>query len=276
MPIGKFVEYEDADADVRAVYDDIMATRGVDWINNFWKALAQDPATLKRTWESIKQVMAPGALDPLSKEMIYVAISVANVRVLHQLAYGRRPRQGDDRRGVGGTDGGDRHGQRGQCAGHRLAGGSRRQTAPRRAGRQVAMPIGNKVEYGDASPEVRAVYDDIMETRKLRWIANFWKVIAQDPATLKRTWESMKQTMGEGEIDPMIKELIFVAVSVANGCEYCSVAHTASARAKGATPQILAEAFAVMGMANETNALATAWQVEVDERLREAARGGKS
>jgi AhpD family alkylhydroperoxidase len=82
--------------------------------------------------------------------------------------------------------------------------------------------------------------------------------------------------MGEGEIDPMIKELIFVAVSVANGCEYCSVAHTASARAKGATPQILAEAFAVMGMANETNALATAWQVEVDERLREAARGGKS
>jgi AhpD family alkylhydroperoxidase len=138
------------------------------------------------------------------------------------------------------------------------------------------MPIGNKVEYGDASPEVRAVYDDIMETRKLRWIANFWKVIAQDPATLKRTWESMKQTMGEGEIDPMIKELIFVAVSVANGCEYCSVAHTASARAKGATPQILAEAFAVMGMANETNALATAWQVEVDERLREAARGGKS
>jgi AhpD family alkylhydroperoxidase len=138
------------------------------------------------------------------------------------------------------------------------------------------MPIGNKVEYGDASPEVRAVYDDIMETRKLRWIANFWKVIAQDPATLKRTWESMKQTMGEGEIDPMIKELVFVAVSVANGCEYCSVAHTASARAKGATPQILAEAFAVMGMANETNALATAWQVEVDERLREAARGGKS
>ena len=138
------------------------------------------------------------------------------------------------------------------------------------------MPIGNKVEYEGASEEVRAVYDDIMETRKLRWIADFWKVIAQDPATLKRTWESMKQTMGPGEIDPIAKELIFVAVSVANGCEYCTTAHTATARAKGATPEMLAEAFAVMGMASETNSLVTAWQVEVDERLREAARGGKS
>ena len=135
------------------------------------------------------------------------------------------------------------------------------------------MPIGNKVEYEDASPEVRAVYDDIMETRKLRWIADFWKVIAQDPATLKRTWESMKQTMGPGAIDPIAKELIFVAVSIANGCEYCTTAHTATARAKGATPEMLAEAFAVMGMAAETNALVTAWQVELDERLRAAARG---
>jgi AhpD family alkylhydroperoxidase len=136
------------------------------------------------------------------------------------------------------------------------------------------MPIGIKVEYEDASPEVRAVYDDIMETRKLRWIADFWKVLAQDPATLKRTWESMKQTMGPGEIDPIAKELIFVAVSIANGCEYCTVAHTATARAKGATPDIMAEAFAVMGMAAETNALVVAWQVELDDRLREAARGG--
>jgi AhpD family alkylhydroperoxidase len=135
------------------------------------------------------------------------------------------------------------------------------------------MPIGTKIEYEDASPEVRAVYDDIMETRKLRWIADFWKVIAQDPATLKRTWESMKQTMGPGEIDPIAKELIFVAVSIANGCEYCSVAHTATARARGATPEMLAEAFAVMGMASETNALVTAWQVELDDRLRDAARG---
>lgn len=138
------------------------------------------------------------------------------------------------------------------------------------------MPIGSKVEYEEASGEVRAVYDDIMETRKLRWIADFWKVIAQDPATLKRTWESMKQTMGPGKIDPIAKELIFVAVSIANGCEYCTTAHTATARAKGATPEMLAEAFAVMGMASETNALVTAWQVELDEKLREAARGAKS
>ncbi len=136
------------------------------------------------------------------------------------------------------------------------------------------MPIGIKVEYEDASPEVRAVYGDVMETRKLRWIADFWKVIAQDPATLKRTWEGMKQTMGPGEIDPIAKELIFVAVSVANGCEYCTVAHTATARARGATPDMLAEAFAVMSMAAETNALVIAWQVELDDRLREAARGG--
>jgi len=135
------------------------------------------------------------------------------------------------------------------------------------------MPIGTKIEYEDASPEVRAVYDDMKETRKLRWIADFWKVIAQDPATLKRTWESMKQTMGPGEIDPIAKELIFVAVSIANGCEYCSVTHTATARARGATPEMLAEAFAVMGMASETNALVTAWQVELDDKLRDAARG---
>jgi len=137
------------------------------------------------------------------------------------------------------------------------------------------MPIGKFVEYGEASDEVRAVYDDIMETRKLRWIADFWKVLAQDPATLKRTWESMKQTMGPGAIDPVAKELIFVAVSVANGCEYCINSHMAGARAKGMTDEMLAELIAVVGMANETNALVTAWQVEVDERLRRAAQGGK-
>jgi AhpD family alkylhydroperoxidase len=113
------------------------------------------------------------------------------------------------------------------------------------------MPIGNKVEYENACPEVRAVYDDIMETRKLRWIANFWKVIAQDPATLKRTWESMKQTMGPGAVDPVAKELVFIAVSIANGCDYCAIAHTATARANDATPEMLAETFTVMGMAAE-------------------------
>jgi AhpD family alkylhydroperoxidase len=137
------------------------------------------------------------------------------------------------------------------------------------------MPIGKFVEYEDASPEVRAVYDDIMETRKVDWINNFWKALAQDPATLKRTWESIKQVMAPGALDPLTKEMIYVAVSVTNGCEYCINSHTAGARAKGMTDEMLAELMAVVGMANETNALVTGWQVEVDEALRKAAQGSK-
>jgi AhpD family alkylhydroperoxidase len=138
-----------------------------------------------------------------------------------------------------------------------------------------AMPIGKFVEYEDASDEVRAVYDDIMETRKVDWINNFWKALAQDPAALKRTWESIKQVMAPGALDPLTKEMIYVAVSVTNGCEYCINSHTAGARAKGMTDEMLAELIAVIGMANETNALVTGWQVEVDEALRKAAQGGK-
>nr|AHM02044.1 alkylhydroperoxidase-like protein [uncultured miscellaneous Crenarchaeota group] len=137
------------------------------------------------------------------------------------------------------------------------------------------MPIGKFVEYEDASPEVRAVYDDIMETRKVDWINNFWKALAQDPATLKRTWESIKQVMAPGALDPLTKEMIYVAVSVTNGCEYCINSHIAGARGKGMTDEMLAELIAVIGMANETNALVTGWQVEVDEALRRAAQGGK-
>jgi len=137
------------------------------------------------------------------------------------------------------------------------------------------MPIGRFVEYEDASPEVRAVYDDIMETRGVDWINNFWKALGQDPATLKRTWESIKQVMAPGALDPLTKEMIYVAVSVTNGCEYCINSHTAGARAKGMTDEMLAELMAVIGMANETNALVTGWQVEVDEELRKAAQGSK-
>jgi AhpD family alkylhydroperoxidase len=137
------------------------------------------------------------------------------------------------------------------------------------------MPIGRFVEYEDASEEVRAVYDDIMATRGVDWINNFWKALAQDPATLKRTWESIKQVMAPGALDPLTKEMIYVAVSVTNGCEYCINSHMAGARAKGMTDEMLAELIAVIGMANETNALVTGWQVEVDERLRRAAQGGK-
>jgi AhpD family alkylhydroperoxidase len=124
------------------------------------------------------------------------------------------------------------------------------------------------IEYKDASPEVRAVYDDIMTTRKTDWINNFWKAIAHDPATLRRTWESIKQIMGPGAIDPLTKELIYVAVSVTNNCHYCIASHTASARNKGMTDEMFQELQAVIGMANETNKLVTGYQVEVDEQFK--------
>ena len=120
------------------------------------------------------------------------------------------------------------------------------------------------VEYDDAPPEVRAVYDDIMETRKTDWINNFWKVLANHPPTLARTWESIKQVMAPGALDPLTKELIYVAVSATNGCEYCIRSHTAGARRQGMSDPMLAELMAVVGMANETNALANGYAVEVD------------
>jgi AhpD family alkylhydroperoxidase len=127
------------------------------------------------------------------------------------------------------------------------------------------MPL---IEYEDASPEVRAVYDDIMETRQVDWVNNFWKALAVDPASLGRTWESVKQVMAPGALDPLTKELLYVAVSVTNGCEYCIASHTASARKKGMTDEQLAELLAVVGMANETNALATGYGVPVDDAFR--------
>jgi AhpD family alkylhydroperoxidase len=127
------------------------------------------------------------------------------------------------------------------------------------------MPL---IEYEDASPEVRAVYDDIMETRQVDWVNNFWKALAVDPVALRRTWESSKEVMAPGALDPLSKELLYVAVSVTNGCEYCIASHTAAARKKGMTDEQLAELLAVVGMANETNALATGYGVPVDEAFR--------
>ena len=127
------------------------------------------------------------------------------------------------------------------------------------------MPL---IEYEDASPEVRAIYDDIMETRQVDWVNNFWKALAVDPASLKRTWESAKEVMAPGALDPLTKELLYVAVSVTNGCEYCIASHSASARKKGMTEEQLAELLAVVGMANQTNALATGYGVPVDEAFR--------
>ena len=123
------------------------------------------------------------------------------------------------------------------------------------------------IEYADASPEVRAIYDDIMATRKTDWINNFWKAIAHDSPTLKRTWESIKQIMGPGALDPLTKELIYVAVSVANNCNYCIASHTASAVKKGMTREMFKELQAVIGMAAETNKLVTGYRVEIDKQF---------
>ena len=123
------------------------------------------------------------------------------------------------------------------------------------------------VEYAEASAEVRAVYDDIMATRKSDWVNNFWKVLAHDPANLKRTWEALKVVMGPGALDPLTKELIYIAVSATNGCEYCTYSHTASARAKGMTDAMLMEVLAVAGKANETNRLANALRPPVDPQF---------
>lgn len=125
------------------------------------------------------------------------------------------------------------------------------------------------VEYADASPEARAVFDDIMATRNTDYINNFWKALAHDPATLKRTWESVKQVMSPGgALDPLTKEMLYVAVSATNQCGYCIASHTASARKAGMTDEMFAELMAVVGMANETNRLASGYQVEIDDRFK--------
>ena len=124
------------------------------------------------------------------------------------------------------------------------------------------------IEYPDASPEVRAVYDDIMATRRTDWINNFWKALAHDPSTLRRTWESVKQIMGPGALDPLTKEMIYLAVSATNQCGYCIASHTAAARKAGMTDAMFSELMAVTGMANETNRLASGYQVEIDERFK--------
>ena len=123
------------------------------------------------------------------------------------------------------------------------------------------------IEYADASPEVRAVYDDIMATRKVDWVNNFWKVLAHDPPALQRIWSNIKQVMAPGTLDPLTKELIYLAVSVTNGCRYCIASHGAGARAKGMSEQQLSELMAVIGLANETNRLATGYDVPVDARF---------
>ena len=124
------------------------------------------------------------------------------------------------------------------------------------------------IEYADAPPEVRTVYDDIMATRQTDYINNFWKALAHDPATLKRTWESVKQIMAPGALDALTKEMVYLAISSSNGCGYCIASHTAAARKAGMTDAQFAELMAVVGMANETNRLVSGYQVEIDQRFK--------
>jgi len=130
------------------------------------------------------------------------------------------------------------------------------------------MSLVKLIEYRDAAPEVRAVYDDIMATRGTDWINNFWKALANDPAMLKRMWQNVKQVMAPGAIDPLVKEMIYVAVSATNGCEYCTYSHTASARNKGMTEEMFMELMAVAALANETNRLANGLQFPVDPQFK--------
>jgi len=124
------------------------------------------------------------------------------------------------------------------------------------------------IEYADALADVRAVYDDIMRTRGTDWINNFWKALANDPAQLKRIWESVKQVMAPGALDPLVKEMVYVAVSATNGCEYCTYSHTAAARRKGMSDAMFMELMAVVGLANETNRLSNGLRFPVDPQFR--------
>jgi AhpD family alkylhydroperoxidase len=130
------------------------------------------------------------------------------------------------------------------------------------------MALVKLIEYRDAPPAVKSVYDDIMKTRGVDWINNFGKALANDPRELARVWANVKQVMAPGALDPLLKEMIYVAVSATNGCEYCTYSHTAAARKRGMTDAMFMELMAVVGLANETNRLANGLRPEVDPQFR--------
>jgi AhpD family alkylhydroperoxidase len=130
------------------------------------------------------------------------------------------------------------------------------------------MSLVSPIEYDHASAEVRAVYDDIMATRKVAAVNNFWKVLAHDPANLARVWQQVKSVMADGALDPLVKEMLYIAVSVTNNCEYCVHSHTAAARGKGMTAAMFHELLAVVALANETNRFANGYRIDVDDRFK--------
>ena len=135
------------------------------------------------------------------------------------------------------------------------------------------MSITTLVEYHDATDEVKTIYDDIMATRGSDWVNNFWKALASQPELLRRTWQGVKSVMSDGALDSLTKEMIYIAVSATNSCDYCTNSHTAAARSKGMTDDMFAEVMAVVGMANQTNSLANGFQVEVDDQFKNGGRG---
>ncbi len=135
------------------------------------------------------------------------------------------------------------------------------------------MATVNLVEYEDASDEVRAIYDDILAHKGLDWVPNIWKAFGNHPALLAEIWSGLKATMAPGALDPLTKEMIAVAVSLTNGCDYCTHSHTAAARKLGMTEEQYGELLAVAGTFNRTNALANAYHVPVDEPIAQAAKG---
>ncbi len=130
------------------------------------------------------------------------------------------------------------------------------------------MTIFKTIDEKKASGKVKKVFDHIKKERKIKNIPNFWKTIANDPETLERTWDSLREVMKKGALDPLTKEMIYIAVSMTNSCEYCIRSHTAAARKKGMSDKMLKEMIAVVGMANETNRLVESYQVEVDDFLK--------
>jgi AhpD family alkylhydroperoxidase len=131
------------------------------------------------------------------------------------------------------------------------------------------------IEYENANAEVKAIYDDIMATRKTDRVNNFWKAIAHDLPTLQRSWEATKQIMAAGALDPLTKELIYIAVSSTNLCDYCVATHTASARKKGMTDAMFQEMMAVVGLANANNRLVAGYRVELDEQFKTTKDGSQ-
>ena len=130
------------------------------------------------------------------------------------------------------------------------------------------MAIFKSIEENEATGKVKEIYEEIKSVRQITEVPNFWKSLANNPETLERTWKSLQQVMQKGALDPVVKELIYVAVSITNGCEYCIKSHSIAAKKKGATDEMLNEMIAVVGMANETNRLVEGYQVEVDNFLK--------